>query len=98
MPDAKRPVRVSPSTLYRELQGETVLLQLDSGEYFGLDEISTRIWQLIVETGDLDAVEATMLKEFEVDRTVLSQDLTRVVGDLVAKRLIEIGEPDPGTA
>jgi hypothetical protein len=89
MMEMKRPVRVSPNTLHRELQGETVLLQLDSGEYFGLDEISTRIWQLIVETGDLSAVEATMLQEFEVDRAVLAQDLTRVVDDLVAKRLIE---------
>jgi hypothetical protein len=92
MVDEKRSVRVSPNTLYRELQGETVLLQLDSGEYFGLDEISTRIWQLIVETGDLTAVEAAMVKEFEVDRAVLAQDLTRVVDDLVAKRLIETDE------
>jgi len=92
MVEAKRKVRISSSTLHRELQGETVLLQLDSGEYFGLDEISTRIWQLIVETGDLCAVEAAMLKEFDVERTVLAQDLTRVVDDLVAKRLIETDE------
>ena len=92
MSDAKRRVRVSPNALYRELQGETVLLQLDSGEYFGLDQVSTRIWQLIVETGDLAAVEAAMLKEFDVEPAVLEKDLARIVDDLVARKLIELDE------
>ena len=37
MPDAKRIARIPESTLFREVQGEAVLLQLDSGEYFGLN-------------------------------------------------------------
>ena len=81
MPDPKRVVRVSTGTLYREVQGEAVLLQLDSGEYFGLDEVATRVWQLIVEKkGELAAVEAAMLEEFDVDRTVLSGDISRMQG------------------
>ena len=95
MPDSKRSVRVSPSALHREVQGETVLLQLDSGEYFGLDEIATRIWQLIVEKGDLDDLETAMLAEFDVERDVLSRDIQRVVNELAAKRLIEIGADAP---
>ena len=79
--------------LMLELQGETVLLQLDSGEYFGLDPVSTRIWQLIVETGDLAAVEAAMLLEFDVERAVLEKDLARIVDDLVTRQLIELDEP-----
>ena len=90
MSDRRQRVRVPPSTLYRELEGETVLLQLDSGEYFGLDKTATRIWQLIVEKADLHQVEAAMLEEFDVDRTVLSHDLARVVDQLSAKHLIEI--------
>ena len=83
-------VRVSPSTLAREVQGETVLLQLDAGEYFGLDRVATRIWQLIVETGELRKIEAAMLAEFDVDQAVLATDLRRVIDELHAKRLIEI--------
>src|SRR5437773_9947037 len=95
MSESKRIARVSPSTLYRQLQGETVLLHMDSGEYFGLDEIATRIWQLIVEKGDLDEVEAAMLNEFQVDRAVLSGDLARVINDLAAKGLIEVDRTPP---
>jgi hypothetical protein len=98
MPESKQIVRVSPSTLFREVQGEAVLLQLDRGEYFGLDEVATRIWQLVVEKGDLAEVEAAMLQEFEVDRAVLSADLTRVVGELIAKGLLEIEHAPPASS
>jgi hypothetical protein len=91
MTELKRIARVSPNTLCREVQGESVLLQLDHGEYFGLDEVATRVWQLIVEKGDLAEVEAAMLREFDVDGALLSTDLARVVDELLAKNLIEIG-------
>ena len=91
MTESKRIARVSPSTLCRQVQGESVLLQLDNGEYFGLDAVATRVWQLIVEKGDLKEVEALMLQEFDVDPAVLSADLARVVDEFLAKNLIEIG-------
>ncbi len=90
MPDGKRIARVSTSTLFREVQGESVLLHLESGEYFGLDDVGTRVWQLIVEKGDLDQVEAAMAEEFDVDQEVLSSDLRQMVDELAAKHLIEI--------
>ena len=97
MSEPKRVARVHPSTLYREVQGEAVLLQLDSGEYFGLDPVATRIWQLIVEKGELSEVEEAMLSEYDVDTTVLSDDIGRMVDELVARRLVEI-EETPATA
>jgi coenzyme PQQ synthesis protein D (PqqD) len=98
MAESKGRVHVPPSTLFRELQGETVLLQLDSGEYFGLDETATRIWQLIVEKGDLAAVEAAMLQEFDVDPAILAQDLSRLVDELRGKKLIELADEHAGDA
>ena len=97
MSESRKIVRVSSSTLSREVQGETILLHLDSGEYFGLDAIATRIWQLIVEKGDLGQVEEAMLDEFDIDRTVLSNDLRRMVDELAAKRLISIEEAPAGS-
>ena len=99
MADEKRTARVSPNTLYRDVQGEAVLLKLDTGEYFGLDEVGSRIWQLIVEHGDLAAVERAMVQEFDVDAAVLAADLRRIVDELAAKRLIDIEQaPRPQPA
>ncbi len=86
----RRLARVSASTMFRQLQGESVLLQLDKGEYFGLNEVGTRIWQLIVEKGDLDEVERAMSQEYSVEPATLSADLARVVEELVAKELIVV--------
>ena len=97
MVDGSRVARVLPSTLFREVQGEGVLLQLDTGEYFGLDEIGTRIWQLLVEKGDLAAVETALVDEYDVDATTLADDLNRIVQELASKQLIEIvGGPVAG--
>ena len=40
-------VRISDDVRFQELQGEAVLLDLKSATYFGLDQVGTRIWQLI---------------------------------------------------
>jgi hypothetical protein len=95
MADARRGVRVTPNTLSREVQGETVLLQLDRGEYFGLDEVGTRIWQLIVETGDLERVRETVLDEYDVDPMVLAADFDRLIDELVARHLIDVDSASP---
>jgi hypothetical protein len=97
MADRTRVVRVTANTLSREVHGETVLLQLDSGEYFGLDELGTRIWQLIGETGDLDRVQATLLAEYDVEAAVLAEDLERLIGELAARHLIDVEPASPRT-
>ena len=92
-----RRIRISPSTLSREVQGETVLLQLDSGEYFGLDELGTRIWQLLTADGDLDAARIALLNEYDVDAAVLDTDFARIVDELIARRLIDVDPAPPGS-
>jgi hypothetical protein len=82
-------IRVSPGTLHRELHGEGVLLQLDTGEYFGLDPVGQRIWTLITECGDLEAVLARLLEEFDVDSDTMTRDLDALVTELIDHRLVE---------
>jgi hypothetical protein len=82
-------VRVPQGVLSREVQGETVLLNLESGEYFGLDAVATRIWQLLSESGDVGGVESTMCDEFEVEPAVASKDVRALVAELLKRRLLE---------
>ena len=64
------------------MNGETVILDLKSESYFGLDEVGTRIWQLLQENGDLQQTFNVMLNEFDVDAEQLQQDLNDLVGKL----------------
>jgi Coenzyme PQQ synthesis protein D (PqqD) len=91
MAGEKRVIRVSRGTLHRDLGGESVLLQLDMGQYFGLDEIAQRAWQLILEhDGDLDRVRIHLLSEYDVDSDALAADLDHFVDELVASKLVEV--------
>ena len=72
----------------RELSGETVLLNLESGIYYGLDAVGTRIWQLIVQGCTIASVCDTMLAEYDVAPDVLRGDIVRLVGDLRERGIV----------
>lgn len=93
-----RKIRISPDVLFQEVSGECVLLDLKSDNYFGLDDVGTRIWQLIEEFGgDLRAVVESMAAEYAVDRQTLERDLldltTRLKESGLVEFLAEDGEP-----
>jgi coenzyme PQQ synthesis protein D (PqqD) len=73
---------VHPSVITRELSGETVLLNLESGVYYGLDTVGTRVWQLITQGRTIANVCDTMVEEYDVAPDVLHADVTRLVGEL----------------
>ncbi|MBX3466783.1 MAG: PqqD family protein [Planctomycetes bacterium] len=88
--------RVTPAeeVLFKELEGEAVLLHLDVGRYFALDPVGTRIWALLREReGDLAAVLDGILAEFDVAREEAARDLLALLDELVAERLVRVQTP-----
>jgi len=83
-------VRIPSDVMFRELQGEAVILNLASSTYFGLDQVGTRIWQLCATHGSLRAVWEAMQHEFDAPCETLQTDLLAFVDELVAKGLLEV--------
>ena len=75
-------ISLSPDVISQEVSGETVLLDLESENYFGLDAIGTRIWQLIKETNELQSIFDTLLEEYDVSEERLQQDLDTLLGEI----------------
>ena len=86
-------ITISEEALSQEVNGETVILDLKSESYFGLDEVGTRVWQLLQEHGDVQKVFDAMLEEFDVDANTLASDIKNLVDDLIEKGLISSGHP-----
>jgi hypothetical protein len=84
----ERTVRIGEDTVFRELAGEAVLLQLDAGMYFGLDAVGTRLWRLIAERGRLRDVFDAAREEFDVEPATLERDLLALVTQLAEKNLV----------
>jgi hypothetical protein len=76
--------------LIRELDGEAVLLNLKSEAYFGLDEVGTRMWQVLTTSESIEAAYETLLAEYEVEPARLHQDLTGLIDRLVEHGLLEV--------
>ena len=87
----ERTVRIGEETVFRELAGEAILLQLEAGMYFGLDPVGTRLWQLIAERGSLREVFEHARQEFDVDDATLERDLLALVTQLADKKLVSVG-------
>ena len=83
-------VTISKDILFTEVDNETVLLNMPDGLYFGLDDIGTRIWQLLSEDGDVAQTLERMLAESEVDADTLTQDLSDLIADLADAGLLTI--------
>ncbi len=83
-------ITLSPEVISQEVSGETVLLDLESENYFGLDEVGTRIWQLIKETNDLQAIYQTLLAEYDVSEQRLQQDLNTLLAEISGLGLIRL--------
>ena len=87
-------VTISSEVLAQEVDEETVLLDMKSENYFGLDEVGSRIWQLLKETGNLQTVFDTMREEYDVDEKQLKKDLLDHVTQLVEAGLISLASSD----
>jgi hypothetical protein len=80
--------RVAESVVFRELDGEAVILDLDTGTYFGLDAVGTRIWQQLDRREPVDAVVAALVEEFDVAPETARADVDRLIAQLVDKGLL----------
>ena len=89
-------MRVSavPDTLIQELDGESVLLNLASERYFGLDEVGTRMWQVLTTKSTIQAAHEALLSEYQVEGEVLRHDLLELVEKLVAHGLVAVSDTE----
>lgn len=81
---------IPEEVVYREIDGESVLLDLVSGEYYGLNEVGTRFWLLLVEHRQAGTVFEALRQEYEVDETELRGDLLGLLERLLEKGLVRI--------
>lgn len=85
-------VKISDSVLFQEIGGEGVLLNMESEQYFGLDEIGARFWQILSENGDTSAALESLLAEYDVEPETLCRDLANLVDELKRENLLIVQE------
>ncbi len=89
---------VPPHVLVRFLELESVLLNLETEQYFGLDKTGTRMWQLVTAAQSIDAAYRELLVEFDAEPELLRSDLTELLGRLLDHGLLQVLPANVGTA
>ena len=90
-------VSVPDDVLMRELDGESVILDLASENYYGLDDIGTRMWQLLISSSTVQEAYDSLLLEYDVEPKRLQQDMQELITQLVESGLLRL-EMDPEEA
>ena len=79
--------------MWANLAGESVILGMQDGVYYGLDAVATRIWELLGEPRVLSDIAATIAMEFDVSPGRAGEDLLAFATELRAHGLIDIVDP-----
>jgi hypothetical protein len=81
--------KIPEQVVTRQVGDETVILNLESGTYFGLDPVGSRFLELLVAEGAFAAVIDRMLEEFDVTEAQLEADLLQLADEMLASGLLE---------
>ena len=80
--------------VYRDFVSETVLLNIQTGQYHGLNPTAGRMLQLLDQVNRTDEVAKALAKEFEVPLETIQRDLTTLCEGLLERGLLEIRSSD----
>ena len=83
-------VKIPDDVLISKLQEESVILNLNSERYYGLDDIGTRILSVLTTSDSIGTAYETLVNEYNVDSEVLRQDLLELIENLLNQGLIKI--------
>ncbi len=73
-----------------DLDGEKVMMNLDKGEYFMMNEVGSRIWEIISEPINVKDIINTLRNEYEVDEETCKDTVIEFLGRLDNADLISI--------
>lgn len=81
-------IKRDPEMLSSNMDGETVMMSVENGEYYGLNEIGTRIWELSENEIKVNDMIESLMEEYDVDRETCLADVMEFLEELGKKKLI----------
>ena len=83
-------VSVPKHILVRTFENESVILNLETESYHGLDNVGTRMWEALTRSENIQAAYESLLSDYEVDPATLRQDLQDFINQMVTRGLVDL--------
>ena len=88
--EKNRKYRRTDQVLSSAINSEHILLSLETNSYYGLEEVSSKIWELLKSPMSLDDIIHSLIGEYEVSKESCKQDTLLFLNALREENLIEI--------
>jgi len=82
--------RVTDRFLISHLAGETVLMDKQTGDYFGINKVGTAIWELLETPSTTDQIVTKLLERYEIDEATCRIELSAFLDAIEAKKMLLI--------
>ncbi len=79
-----------PEQVSSDLLEESVILDLKSGVYYGLNEVGSGIWKFIQKPRPVSEIVAKIIHSYEVEVDQCKQDIMQLLEQLLEAKLIKI--------
>jgi len=86
-------IRRQDGVLAQEAHGQTVLLRLEDGGYYALDEVGAAVWELCDGSRGIDELVDTLCAEFDAPQETVRADVAEFIDDLRRERLLAVDGP-----
>lgn len=73
-----------------DLDGEKVMMNLELGKYFALNQVGSRIWEMVESEITVKDIVETLLNEYDVDKETCEHSVSKYLEVLEKEELIEI--------
>jgi hypothetical protein len=80
----------SPSVLTAEVDGEIVMMSIEHGRYFGLDDIGSDIWKRIEPPCSFAALIDGLAEDYEADRATIAADVQNLLGRMAEQDVVRL--------
>jgi hypothetical protein len=85
-------IQLSDDVIHQPVQDEIVLLNLKTQQYYGLDDVGSRMLNLLLEHKDVNVVAGILLTEYQVEPDKLHADLQSLVQELAKAGILVISD------
>ncbi len=83
-------VELPPKVTFGNMDDEVAIFHEETGQYYGLDDVGSRVWKAFHQTGSLREAHTVLMKEFEIEDSDLEEAIIEFVKELVELELLAV--------
>jgi hypothetical protein len=88
----EKSLKKNPDIIWKNIRGESVLLNPMTGKYYGLNKVGCSFWEKIDDSRTLSDIATLMLEEFNVTQETLLKDLDDLMKKLIENNILTLDE------